>query len=142
MKFNYAFSPMNQAFYPYIWKSEYDSAGTWPVDAVDVPDEVFHEFSSQPPEGMRLGSDKLNMPEWVKIPPPTPEQLQQQAEYEKRYRMSQATNAIAPLQYAVDLQMATDAEQATLIEWKRYCVLLNRVDCSTAPNIDWPKAPE
>ncbi|WP_374053626.1 tail fiber assembly protein [Xenorhabdus taiwanensis] len=21
-------------------------------------------------------------------------------------------------------------------------VLLNRIDCSTAPNIDWPKAPE
>ncbi|MDE9528476.1 tail fiber assembly protein, partial [Xenorhabdus bovienii] len=23
-----------------------------------------------------------------------------------------------------------------------YCVLLNRVDCSAAPKIDWPKAPE
>ncbi|WP_338885547.1 tail fiber assembly protein [Xenorhabdus sp. TH1] len=64
-------------------------------------------------------------------PPPTPEQLQQRAESEKRYRMLHAINAIAPLQYAVDLQMATDTEQSKLTEWKRYCVLLNRVDCST-----------
>ncbi|MDE1488332.1 tail fiber assembly protein, partial [Xenorhabdus bovienii] len=32
--------------------------------------------------------------------------------------------------------------QAALTEWKKYCVLLNRVDCSAAPKIDWPKAPE
>ncbi|PHM22018.1 tail fiber assembly protein [Xenorhabdus ehlersii] len=75
-------------------------------------------------------------------PPPTPEQLQQQAEQEKLYLMSRALNAIAPLQYAVDLHMATNAEQSKLTEWKKYMVLLNRVDCSAAPNIDWPKAPE
>ncbi|MBD2792770.1 tail fiber assembly protein [Xenorhabdus sp. CUL] len=75
-------------------------------------------------------------------PPPTPEQLQEQAEYQKRYRLSQAANAITPLQYAVDLDMATDGELAALTAWKRYCVLLNRVDCSAAPDIDWPKAPE
>ncbi|MBC8949617.1 MULTISPECIES: tail fiber assembly protein [Xenorhabdus] len=72
----------------------------------------------------------------------TPAELQQQAESQKRYLMSQATNSITPLQYAVDLNMATDTEQSTLIAWKKYTVLLNRVDCSTAPNIDWPKAPE
>ncbi|PHM22511.1 tail fiber assembly protein [Xenorhabdus ehlersii] len=75
-------------------------------------------------------------------PPPTPAQLQQWAESEKRYRMFQAANVITPLQYAVDLQMETDSELAALAEWKKYMVLLNRVDCSTAPNIDWPKAPE
>ncbi|MDE1489105.1 tail fiber assembly protein, partial [Xenorhabdus bovienii] len=32
--------------------------------------------------------------------------------------------------------------QAALTEWKKYCVLLNRVDCSAAPKIDWPKKPE
>ncbi|MBD2786384.1 tail fiber assembly protein [Xenorhabdus sp. DI] len=75
-------------------------------------------------------------------PPPTPEQLQQLAESQKRYRLSQAANSIAPLQYAVDLEMATDGERAALTAWKKYCVLLNRVDCSAAPDIDWPKAPE
>ncbi|REF28587.1 virus tail fiber assembly protein lambda gpK [Xenorhabdus cabanillasii] len=68
-------------------------------------------------------------------PPPTPAELQQRAEREKQYRMSQVANAIAPLQYAVDLKIATDGELAALTEWKKYCVLLNRVDCSTAPDI-------
>ncbi|CDG18609.1 tail fiber assembly protein [Xenorhabdus doucetiae] len=75
-------------------------------------------------------------------PPPTAEQLREQATFQKQYLMSQASNSIAPLQYAVDLDMATDGERAALTAWKKYCVLLNRVDCSAAPNIDWPNAPE
>jgi hypothetical protein len=78
----------------------------------------------------------------IVYPPPTPEQLQEQAEYEKRHLMGVAKDKIAPLQYAVDLQMETQEEQAFLLAWKKYCVLLNRVDCSKAPDIDWPKAPE
>uniref|UniRef100_UPI002157124A tail fiber assembly protein n=1 Tax=Xenorhabdus bovienii TaxID=40576 RepID=UPI002157124A len=68
--------------------------------------------------------------------------LQQRAERKKQYLMSQASNAIAPLQDAVDLKMAIDSERESLTGWKKYRVLLNRVDCSAAPRIDWPKAPE
>ncbi|WFQ80964.1 tail fiber assembly protein [Xenorhabdus sp. SF857] len=38
-------------------------------------------------------------------PPPTPEQLQQQAEQQKFSLRQQADIAIVPLQYAVDLQV-------------------------------------
>ncbi|MGS6301058.1 MULTISPECIES: tail fiber assembly protein, partial [Enterobacter] len=31
---------------------------------------------------------------------------------------------------------------AALTEWKKYRVLLNRVDTSKAPDIDWPVPPE
>ncbi|ATZ10253.1 tail fiber assembly protein [Erwinia amylovora] len=55
--------------------------------------------------------------------------------------MQSANNQIAPLQDAVDLDMATDVEKQTLADWKKYRVLLNRVDISTAPNIDWPPEP-
>ncbi|CDG20708.1 protein of unknown function [Xenorhabdus poinarii G6] len=68
--------------------------------------------------------------------------LVRQSEREKQHRMSLASNSIAPLQYAVELDMATNKERDSLTEWKRYCVLLNRVDCSSAPDIDWPTAPE
>ncbi|MDX7999964.1 tail fiber assembly protein [Xenorhabdus sp. Reich] len=64
------------------------------------------------------------------------------AEQQKLSLQRQADFAIAPLQYAVDLEMATDGERAVLTAWKKYCVLLNRVDCSIAPDIDWPKVPE
>ncbi|WP_323867776.1 tail fiber assembly protein [Xenorhabdus szentirmaii] len=131
------------SFYPVVLLPEYKSAGTLPDDVVPVSYEVFFEFS-QSVAGKQRGVDANGMPCWVDIPPPeiTPEQWQQSAEYQKRQLMNAATNAIAPLQYAVDLEMATNAEKITLTAWKKYCVLLNRVDCSAAPDIDWPKAPE
>ncbi|HDD9578086.1 tail fiber assembly protein [Escherichia coli] len=37
--------------------------------------------------------------------------------------------------------MATEEEAAALIEWKKYRVLLMRVDTSKAPDILWPPQP-
>ncbi|MDE9566114.1 tail fiber assembly protein [Xenorhabdus bovienii] len=65
-----------------------------------------------------------------------------EAEYQKQNLMTEARDKILPLQDAVDLGMATDSEQITLTAWKKYRVILNRIDCSTAPDIDWPKLPE
>ncbi|MEY1000334.1 tail fiber assembly protein [Providencia rettgeri] len=79
------------------------------------------------------------------IAPPIPElsheELVSEAEYKKQQLLAEATDAIAPLQDAVDLDMATDEESALLKEWKKYRVLLNRVDTSTAPDIEWPEKP-
>ena len=48
---------------------------------------------------------------------------------------------IAPLQDAVDLEIATEEENSLLEAWKKYRVLLNRVNTTTAPDIEWPVAP-
>jgi len=74
-------------------------------------------------------------------PPVSKEQLIAEAEQQKQSLLTEANNAIAPLQDAVDLDMATEEEIALLKEWKKYRVLLNRVDVSTAPDIDWPQKP-
>lgn len=60
----------------------------------------------------------------------------------KSFLMKQAHDTIAPLQDAVDLDMATDAEKAALLAWKKYRVLLNRVDITKAPDIEWPEPPD
>lgn len=54
-----------------------------------------------------------------------------------------ADDAIAPLQDAVDLDEATDAEASLLKEWKRFRVALNRLpDQEDYPaHIDWPALP-
>ncbi|EKK4598230.1 TPA: tail fiber assembly protein, partial [Escherichia coli] len=44
-------------------------------------------------------------------------------------------------QDAVDAGIATDEETSTLTQWKKYRVLLMRVDTSTAPDIEWPTPP-
>ncbi|MGS5187697.1 tail fiber assembly protein, partial [Escherichia coli] len=48
---------------------------------------------------------------------------------------------IAPLQDAVDLEIATEEEKSLLAAWKTYRVLLNRVDTSLSPDIEWPSQP-
>ena len=45
-------------------------------------------------------------------------------------------------QDAVDAEIATAAETAALAEWKKYRVLLMRVDTSKAPDIEWPTPPD
>ncbi|WP_196245622.1 tail fiber assembly protein, partial [Xenorhabdus bovienii] len=61
---------------------------------------------------------------------------------QKQNLMSTAREKIAICQDAVDLGIATDAEKSALTEWRKYRVLLNRIDCTTAPDIKWPKQPK
>nr|WP_311779029.1 tail fiber assembly protein [Pantoea sp. YU22] len=76
-------------------------------------------------------------------PPPVPEipkeDLVAQANQQKASLTSEASQTISILQDAVDLDMATDEEKAQLTAWKKYRVLLSRVDTSTAPDIAWPE---
>ncbi|MED5671870.1 tail fiber assembly protein [Enterobacter hormaechei] len=61
---------------------------------------------------------------------------------EKKQRQKEATEIVSILQGAVDLDMATDRESALLSEWTKYRVLLNRIDTSLAPEIEWPEVPD
>ena len=66
----------------------------------------------------------------------------QEAEEKKTRLLNAATAKIAPLQDAVDTNMATDDEKAQITAWKTYRVLLSRVDTAKAPDIEWPVSPE
>ncbi|SVK54566.1 Caudovirales tail fibre assembly protein [Acinetobacter baumannii] len=55
--------------------------------------------------------------------------------------MALASKALAPLQDADDLGMATEEEAAQLKRWKIYRVQLSRINPQDAPDIDWPVAP-
>ncbi|MHC5588472.1 tail fiber assembly protein, partial [Escherichia coli] len=54
---------------------------------------------------------------------------------------AKADSEISWRQDAVDAGIATDEETSTLTQWKKYRVLLMRVDTSTAPDIEWPTPP-
>nr|WP_052189453.1 MULTISPECIES: tail fiber assembly protein [Xenorhabdus] len=120
----------------------YDEQGAYPDDVKPITDELYKKMFEGQSDGKRIVAGADGLPTLIELPPPTPEELQQQAESEKRYRMSQVANTIAPLQDAADLDMATKEEKAALVAWKKYRVLLNRVDCSTAPDIAWPEPPK
>ncbi|KLX07628.1 hypothetical protein SK67_01640 [Escherichia coli] len=63
------------------------------------------------------------------------------AESQKKEQIAYAGEIIATLQDAVDLDMATEEEKLSLTHWKKYRVLLNRVQPEDAPDIEWPEMP-
>ncbi|CDZ82769.1 phage tail fiber assembly protein [Citrobacter koseri] len=78
----------------------------------------------------------------IKNPPlPTEEEKIATAKAKKVELMQKSNEAMTPLLYAVELKMETDEEAALLIEWKKYQVLLNRIDTSKPDLINWPSAP-
>lgn len=54
--------------------------------------------------------------------------------------MSKANEQVNLLQDAVDVEIATPEEEALLLAWKKYRVLLNRINNSDV-NIQWPEVP-
>lgn len=60
----------------------------------------------------------------------------------KENLLYEASTKIAPLQDAVELEIATEEEIALLNNWKKYRVLLNRVDPTKSADIEWPEVPQ
>lgn len=135
---NYVYSANNNMFYPQEYRKQYESNNDWPVDAVDVTDDIFFEFTGKPPEGKRRSVGADGLPAWGDIPPPSQEDLIAGAEAKKIQLRAIADAEIAWRQDAFDTGIATEEETAALLEWKKYRVLLMRVDTTTP---DWPTPP-
>ena len=132
----YAFS--NGNFYPLSMREVYEASDSWPIEYIEVDESVFTEFSATPPAGKIRGTGNNGMPAWVDIPPPTKEELSAAAELKKANLRIQADSEIDWRQDAVDAGIATGEETAALAEWKKYRVLLMRVN--TAKPV-WPPIP-
>ncbi|EJG7298450.1 tail fiber assembly protein [Salmonella enterica] len=75
---------------------------------------------------------------WVKDEAAEKAAQLRQAEETKNRLLQIASEKIAPLQDAVDLDEATDKEKASLLAWRKYRVQVNRVD--TLKPV-WPEKP-
>jgi hypothetical protein len=73
-------------------------------------------------------------------PAPSPEQIRAANAMQRDLLLKVADTAVAPLQDAVDLQIATAGEQALLTKWKQYRVAVNRIDL-TQLHPTWPAPP-
>ena len=65
-----------------------------------------------------------------------------QASIKKNQLLSEAASQLSYLQDAIDSQIASEQEAQLLVEWKKYRVLINRIDIELAPNIEWPNQPK
>lgn len=112
-----------------------DDAAASELSAID---KVFFEIRD------KINTMRIMADEEVEMhinPPKSHEELVSEANAEKNRLIQNANDTIAPLQDAVDLDMATGEEVLLLAAWKKYRVLLMRVDTSKAPDIEWPTTP-
>ncbi|EHU9754973.1 tail fiber assembly protein [Escherichia coli] len=133
------YSPSKNEFYLSDLRSEYLKSGAWPEDSVEVSDDVVFDFIQTPAEKgkMRIAGDD-GLPEWTDIPAPTQEEMIESNEDIKAALRAIADAEIAWRQDAVDVGIATEVETAALTEWKKYRVLLMRVETADP---EWPTPP-
>lgn len=75
-------------------------------------------------------------------PPPTKDQLIEQAEAQKQYLIAEVNAETQMLQTKLALKRIKADELELLNAWLDYLDLLEAVDISTAPDIDWPQKPQ
>ncbi|EYU16045.1 tail fiber assembly protein [Photorhabdus aegyptia] len=139
----YYYSAKTNAFYPIELQQKYIASGSLPDDIIEVGLDIYQEYAANnAPEGKYRIAGQNGLPEWADIPPPTREELQQYIESKKQQFIVEASQQIAPLQDAVDLGIATKEEETTLLAWKKYRVMLSRIDISQASDIEWPEQPK
>ncbi|EDM7402755.1 tail fiber assembly protein [Salmonella enterica subsp. enterica serovar Stanley] len=102
---------------------------------ISAPGPLPENVTSVSPDGEY---QKWDGKAWVKDEAAETAARLREAEGTKRRLLQMASGKIAPLQDAVDLGIATDDEKEQLDEWKKYRVLVNRVDTA---NPDWPDVP-
>ncbi|MGY0264566.1 tail fiber assembly protein [Citrobacter freundii] len=136
MEFGY--SKRTNAFYDMSRKDLFIEAGTWPGDVMEVGQNIADEFMQTPPVGKQRISRDDGLPAWGDIPPPTHEQIEVVAGQQKAALRITADAEISWRQDAVDAGIATEEETAALSEWKKYRVLLMRVDTAKP---EWPTPP-
>lgn len=135
MENKYFYSPSNGGFY------QSQVHNIIPDDALEITKEEYKNLLEGNAKGKAIISGGDGIPELADPAPPTAEQYIAVAEAEKSRKLESATVKINPLQDAVDLEIATDAEKLQLTAWKKYRVSVNRVDTLKAPDIDWPDSP-
>ncbi|HCB1566981.1 TPA: tail fiber assembly protein [Citrobacter freundii] len=110
-----------------------DITTLWPVDRSVVEVEYSTSFDDVWIDGGWQYRDGKVSPRVY-----TQAELVEQAERKKSSLLAEAMAAIAPLERAVKLDIATSDEIASLEVWERYSVMVNRVDTSKP---EWPTPP-
>ncbi len=124
------------------WSLQEDHRGETVYDTTTGNQVYISELGPLPENVTSVSPDgeyqKWDGKAWVKDEAAEKAAQLRQAEETKSRLLQMASEKIAPLQDAVDLGLATDDEKAQLDEWKKYRVLVNRVDTL---NPDWPEKP-
>lgn len=111
-------------------------------DLIKVGDTVYQEFTAGK-AGMIMTPDpgKKQPMKWVPIPPPTKEQLIEQAGYQKQALIAEASQKTQLWQTQLILGIITEEDKASLKEWMLYVQQVQAVDPSLEADVVWPTPP-
>ncbi|QZX96491.1 tail fiber assembly protein [Pantoea alfalfae] len=112
-----------------------------PDDAVKITDKKWADLLAGQADGKLIACGADMLPCLTDQPLPTTEELISQAEDKRSRLRTEADTAIQPLQDASDLGIATDDEASQLVAWKKYRVMLMRINTKDVENIIWPEQP-
>ena len=126
------------------WELVADTLGVWydatgsqvRIDSLDV--DVSALTREVPPDNTSMRVNGA----WVPDPAKVAAAAKVSADAAVAAGMAEAARQIAVLQDAVDLGMVTDAEAQAYTDWRRYRVLLSRVESDPAyPDVTLPQQP-
>ena len=112
----------------------------WPDDAVLMtPEEMEEYYGKGSPPGMMLGS-KDGRPAWVELPHEMQVNI---AAFKKQSLMDAANQKISVWQTKLLMgRKLTETEMGQLNLWMDYIDVLDAIDPSDAPEIEWPVEPQ
>lgn len=129
------YSPSNNAFYDTAINREI------PDDAIDITEKAWTDLLAGQAKGKLIACGTDLRPCLTEQPLPTADELISQAEDKRSRLRAEADTVIQPLQDASDLEIATENEAMQLTAWKKYRVMLMRVDTKDIENTIWPERP-
>ncbi|RAX00776.1 MULTISPECIES: tail fiber assembly protein [unclassified Photorhabdus] len=122
----------------YRGKTAYDTLTRAPTEITEIGELPDTLTFKKPPTDF----DTWNGKEWVVDKDLLKSHQINEAKQQQAALLQQANETLSLLQDSVDLEVATDSEKAALLEWKKYRVLLTRVDVNQAPDVEWPPVPK
>ncbi len=122
----------------YRGKIAYDTLTREPIEITEIGELPETLTFKKPPTDF----DKWDGKEWVVDKDLLKAHQINEAKQQQATLLQHANESIELLQDSVDLEIATDAEKAALLEWRKYRVLITHVDVNQAPDVEWPEVPK
>jgi hypothetical protein len=145
MEDKYYWSAKESGFYLESMKALYeDSPDGWPVDAVEITEELYNSLLAGQLNGKVITSDSNGNP--ILTDPVI--DWSQKAESQRQSLLTAAKDTIADWKIELQLETISDDDKASLINWMAYIKALKALDFSGVTDeggykaIVWPDKPE
>lgn len=111
-----------------------------PSDSVEISDEYHAELLEKQSKGFIIRSDANGYPVAIERVL-TADEIILKNKLRKQQLISIASENISVIQDAIDLGMEEDGDDGKLKLWKKYRILLNRIEVEQDTDINWPPPP-